>query len=38
MAVAYDLNSGDKIMNANELINESVKRTNEIKKTINSQL
>ena len=37
MAVAYDLNSGDKIMNANELINESVKRTNELKKTIKSQ-
>jgi hypothetical protein len=37
MAVAYDLNSGDKIMNANELINESVRRTNELKKTINLQ-
>jgi NADH-quinone oxidoreductase subunit D len=38
MAVAYDLNSGEKIMNANDLINESVKKTNELKKTINNRL
>jgi NADH-quinone oxidoreductase subunit D len=38
MAVAYDLSSGERIMNANELINESVRRTNEIKKTSNSHL
>jgi NADH-quinone oxidoreductase subunit D len=37
MAVAYDLSSGERIMNANELINESARRTNEIKKTSNSQ-
>jgi NADH-quinone oxidoreductase subunit D len=38
MAVAYDLNSGEKIMNANELINESVKKTNDLKRTIKSRL
>jgi NADH-quinone oxidoreductase subunit D len=38
MAAAYNLHSGAKILNANELINESVKRTNEIKKTFRSQL
>jgi len=38
MAVAYDMNSGDKIMNAYELINESLNRTNELKKLINNQL
>jgi NADH-quinone oxidoreductase subunit D len=34
LAVAYDLNSGDKIMNASELINLSVKRSNELKKNL----
>ncbi len=34
MAVAYDINSGERIMNANELINLSVRRTNELKKNI----
>jgi len=32
MAVAYDVHSGEKIMNASELICKSAKRTNEIKK------
>ena len=32
MAVAYDMNSGKRIMNANELISLSVKRSNELKK------
>ncbi len=31
------MNSGEKIMNANELINESVRVTNELKKTIKLQ-
>jgi hypothetical protein len=34
MAAAYDLNSGERIMNANELINISVRKTNELKKNI----
>jgi NADH-quinone oxidoreductase subunit D len=38
MAALYDLNSGERMMNANELINESVKKTNEIKRTIKSNL
>jgi len=38
MAVAYDLTSGEKIMNAFELINESLKKTIELKRTIKSQL
>jgi NADH-quinone oxidoreductase subunit D len=38
MAVAYDRESGHKLMNANELINESLKRTNELKKTFKSKL
>jgi hypothetical protein len=38
MAVAYDLNSGHKLMNANELISASLKKTNEIKQSIKSQL
>jgi hypothetical protein len=32
MAVAYDVHSGEKIMNASELIQKSENRTNEIKK------
>jgi hypothetical protein len=38
MAVAYDINSGEKLMNANELINISFRKTNEIRKTINGKL
>jgi NADH-quinone oxidoreductase subunit D len=38
MAVAYDLTSGEKIMNAFELINESLKKTIELKRTIKGQL
>ncbi|HBE41863.1 MAG TPA: NADH:ubiquinone oxidoreductase [Bacteroidales bacterium] len=34
MAVAYDINSGERIMNAYDLINLSVKRTIELKKNI----
>ena len=34
MAAAYDLHSGERIMNANELINISVRKTNELKKNI----
>jgi NADH-quinone oxidoreductase subunit D len=38
MAAAYDSISGEKIMNANELINASVKRTDIIKKMINKRI
>jgi NADH-quinone oxidoreductase subunit D len=34
MAVAYDVHSGKKIMNAEELISLSVKRTNDIKDSV----
>jgi NADH-quinone oxidoreductase subunit D len=36
MAVAYDINSGMKIMNANELIAHSLKRTSELKRNLSS--
>jgi hypothetical protein len=38
MAAAYNMSSGEKIMNAYELINESVRKTNDIKRTLNSHL
>ena len=34
MAVAYDLNSGERIMNANELISLSARMSNELKKNL----
>jgi NADH-quinone oxidoreductase subunit D len=34
MAVAYDIHSGNRIMNAEELISLSVKRTNELKGSV----
>ena len=37
MAVAYDINSGERIMNAYDLINESLKKTDMIRRTINSK-
>lgn len=37
MAVAYDINTGEKMMNAAELINESVKKTNTFRNMINTR-
>jgi hypothetical protein len=33
MAAAYDLQSGERIFNANELINLSAKKTNDLRNT-----